>query len=83
VLRKHGWFCCLCGHGGSHRNPIQVDHIKPISTHPELSLVQSNLQVLCRDCNLGKGNSDTIDWRKPRIVASPELIASVQKWLPK
>ena len=26
----------------------------------------ANLQVLCEDCNLGKGNSDTVDWRGPQ-----------------
>ncbi len=34
---------------------INVDHIKPRHTFPELELDPDNLQVLCADCNLGKG----------------------------
>lgn len=25
---------------------------------------KDNLQVLCEDCNIGKSNTDSIDWRK-------------------
>ena len=52
-----------CGHRGTQDNPLQVDHIKPRSKFPHLALEISNLQVLCRDCNLGKGNRDATDWR--------------------
>jgi 5-methylcytosine-specific restriction endonuclease McrA len=57
-----GW-CQLCGHKGSPDNPVHVDHIKPRSKFPELALAESNLQVLCRRCNLGKSNTDSTDWR--------------------
>ena len=55
--------CDCCFHEGTPGNPIQVDHVKPRSTHPELALTLSNLQVLCRDCNQGKSNTDETDWR--------------------
>lgn len=45
-----------------HVNPLS-HHIQPRKTHPHLALVLSNLQVLCHDCNHGKGNWDTTDWR--------------------
>jgi hypothetical protein len=35
----------------------------PRSEFPELELDLSNLQALCRDCNVGKPASDTTDWR--------------------
>lgn len=63
VLKKHNGWCQLCGHKGSPDNPIQVDHIKPRSTHPHLALAEGNLQVLCRKCNLGKSDRDSTDWR--------------------
>jgi len=63
VLKKHKGCCECCGSRGSAENPIQVDHIQPRSRHPELALVLSNLQVLCRSCNLGKSNKDSTDWR--------------------
>lgn len=80
VLKKQGGCCKLCGHRGSYQNPIQVDHIKPISTHPHLSLVERNLQVLCRRCNLGKSNTDSTDWRVS-VRPSAELVANIQKKL--
>lgn len=42
---------------------MHVDHIKPRSKYPELELEFTNLQILCADCNLGKRNHDSIDWR--------------------
>lgn len=45
--------CVLCK--STYR--LQVDHIKPRSKYPELALDPKNLQVLCRKCNLAKGNS--------------------------
>ena len=47
---------------------MHVDHIKPRSTHPHLSLDESNLQVLCDDCNVGKSNRYEDDWRKRNPV---------------
>lgn len=55
--------CQCCGARGSKFSPLHVDHIRPRSKFPELSLEASNLQVLCRDCNLGKSNRDETDWR--------------------
>ena len=55
--------CC-----GSERN-IVVDHIKPRSKFPGMSLDLENLQVLCNDCNMGKSNDDFTDWR-PRFGMS-------------
>jgi hypothetical protein len=63
VLNKGGGSCNLCGCRGTSDNPIQVDHIKPRSLHPELELVESNMQVLCKNCNMGKSNKDETDWR--------------------
>lgn len=62
LLNSDG-LCCLCGRGKKHGVILNVDHIKPRRTHPELALSQSNLQVLCSSCNHGKGNWDSTDWR--------------------
>jgi len=62
MLNKHKGCCQLCGNRASEGNPIQVDHIKPRSKYPQLALTESNLQVLCRRCNLGKSNKDETDW---------------------
>lgn len=60
VLKKYGRRCMVCF---ATETIIQVDHIKPISKFPELALDESNLQVMCMACNLGKSNTDSIDWR--------------------
>lgn len=60
VLKKYSRKCMVCFRTNLE---LHVDHIKPISRYPELALDEANLQVLCRDCNLGKGNKDEIDWR--------------------
>ncbi|MEM9567090.1 MAG: HNH endonuclease signature motif containing protein [Cyanobacteria bacterium P01_E01_bin.34] len=36
---------------GSH-----IDHVKPLSKYPELSLTLSNLRITCPECNLGKSD---------------------------
>ena len=42
---------------------MNVDHIKPRKTHPQLALEFDNLQVLCNICNKDKGNKHTTDYR--------------------
>lgn len=68
VLRDHGGCCSLCGRNQSDGIVLNVDHIKPRRKYPELALTKSNLQVLCHDCNMGKGNRDQTDWREPRLT---------------
>jgi len=68
VLRKYGARCQCCGRAARDGAIVQVDHIQPRSRHPELALRADNLQVLCRDCNLGKGTGDATDWRPRRAV---------------
>ncbi len=63
VLKQHGARCMICGRTRSDGVVMHVDHIKPRSKFPELELEASNLQVLCRPCNLGKSNIDQTDWR--------------------
>jgi 5-methylcytosine-specific restriction endonuclease McrA len=63
VLRAYGGRCQLCGARGGNSVVLHVDHIKPRSKYPQLALEFNNMQVLCESCNLGKGNSDSTDWR--------------------
>lgn len=48
--------CGLCGATTAHGAVLNVDHVRPVKTHPHLALDESNLQVLCSSCNWGKGN---------------------------
>ena len=63
VLKERGRKCECCGASPKDGRQVHVDHIKPRAKHPELSLAKENLQVLCADCNIGKKDSDDIDWR--------------------
>lgn len=71
VLDKYKGACLLCGRTyRDHGVIIHVDHIKPKSKYPELALDANNLQLLCEDCNLGKGNRYETDWR-PKKAEEP------------
>lgn len=63
ALKLHGARCQCCGQSPKDGIVLNVDHIKPRKTHPELALSVENLQVLCHECNHGKGNWDDTDWR--------------------
>ena len=60
ALLTYGKRCACCG---SEQEPFHVDHIKPRSKYPDLQYALTNLQVLCADCNVGKGAWDQTDWR--------------------
>ena len=57
ILERDGYRCQDCGCGGR----LEVDHIKPVRTHPELSYDPGNLQALCRISSL--------ETRMPTIVS--------------
>lgn len=46
--------CVLCGRTPKDGVKIHIDHIKPFSRGGKTEV--SNLQALCHECNLGKGN---------------------------
>ena len=64
ALLKYGRKCLCCGSSPETGAVLNVDHIKPRKTHPELALCLDNLQVLCHECNHGKGNWNDTDFRQ-------------------
>lgn len=50
ILERDGYRCRSCGTGGR----LEVDHVKPVRTHPELSYEPTNLQALCPSCHTRK-----------------------------
>ncbi|WP_417709774.1 HNH endonuclease [Roseibium aggregatum] len=48
--RRDGWKCVQCG----ARGRLEVDHIKPVRSHPELAFDLTNLQSLCGRCHGSK-----------------------------
>ncbi len=63
ALKKYGPVCQCCGATPATGAVMNVDHIKPRKVFPELALTVENLQILCHECNHGKGNWDMTDWR--------------------
>lgn len=63
ALKLHGARCQCCGATARTGAVMNVDHIKPRKLFPDLALSLDNLQVLCHECNHGKGNWDVTDWR--------------------
>lgn len=65
--RRDGWACVQCG--DKHR--LEVDHIKPVRTHPGLAFDLGNLQTLCGACHA----------RKTRLECGhPSLSPERQQW---
>lgn len=61
ALRRDGAKCACCG---ATEGKMVVDHIQPLRVFWHLRLEMGNLQVLCDDCNRGKGARHADDWRK-------------------
>ncbi|RTL86451.1 MAG: HNH endonuclease [Hyphomicrobiales bacterium] len=75
VLRRDGFKCVECG----ARGDLEVDHVHPVRTHPELAYEPLNLQTLCVACHsrktrleIGLGQID------PRREAWKQLVKELQ-----
>lgn len=63
VLARDNWRCCSCGRTAKEDGvTLEVDHIIPRSKGGTDEM--SNLQTLCKKCNIGKSNKDTTDLRR-------------------
>ena len=76
ILERDGWKCRCCG----ERRRLEIDHIKPVRTHPELSFDPRNLQALCGPCHTRKtriecGHKEKSPERKAWVDAVAELAA--------
>jgi hypothetical protein len=70
TLAKYGAICQCCGTSRASGAVMHVDHIKPRSKYPHLELDESNLQVLCELCNIGKSNTLETDWRQTGLSST-------------
>ena len=69
ALRRDGFGCIQCG----ARGRLEVDHIQPVRTRPDLAYSLENLQTLCPRCHsrktrievgMGKPNPERDKWKK-------------------
>jgi 5-methylcytosine-specific restriction endonuclease McrA len=81
--RRDGFKCVECGAAGR----LEVDHVKPIRSHPELAYDLTNLQCLCPSCHARKtrlevGNApldpERQAWRD-LVLNAPQPQASTEK----
>lgn len=72
VKLDRGRTCECCG-AKAPDVKIITDHIKPIRHNWHLRLEPTNLQILCDDCNRGKGSRDETDFRQSTNSADPGL----------
>jgi len=56
-------FCTYCGTFGSEKNPLQADHIKPLSKGGS-PFDRRNITTACKNCNT-RGKRDQIGWGPP------------------
>lgn len=54
VLERDEYRCKACGVSRNSGAILHIDHIRPVSKGGSNEL--ANLRVLCRDCNVGKGD---------------------------
>lgn len=81
VIKKYGARCQCCGASPATGAVINVDHIKPRKLFPKLALSLENLQVLCHECNHGKGNWDQTDWRQEEASLEEESLSHIKSIL--
>lgn len=53
IFERDGYTCVNCG--STEKESLEIDHIKPISKGGKTE--PGNLQTLCHDCNVRKGNN--------------------------
>ena len=77
ALRRDGFACRHCG----ARGRLEVDHVLPVRTHPELSFALGNTQALCQPCHSLKTREevggaplspDRLAWRALARAPLPE-----------
>jgi len=78
--RRDKWKCVKCKAVGR----LEVDHIKPVRSHLELSFELTNLQTLCVPCHSRKTRIEVgLDPLHPARAAWRDLVAMLAKPKPK
>jgi 5-methylcytosine-specific restriction endonuclease McrA len=67
IIKKfYGLRCMKCR---TERGEMHADHIYPRSHYPSIEFELYNLQVLCKKCNMEKGNKECIDYRSDEEIS--------------
>lgn len=79
ALERSNGCCEVCGRSKRDGVTLHVDHVIPRQMNPSLALDVDNLQVLCAQCNWGKGNKAR-DWREPRLSVLMGEAVDHEEW---
>ncbi|WP_323717309.1 HNH endonuclease [Paracoccus aminovorans] len=66
VLERDGWACVDCG---TRKGRLEIDHVKPVRSNPELAFDPANCAVRCSSCHASKTRKE-VGW-KP-VFDTPE-----------
>lgn len=67
TIRHYGAKCQCCNRTPEeHGIVLHVDHIVPLRKDWSRRLDRTNTQVLCEECNQGKGSRHSDDWRRKK-----------------
>lgn len=66
VLERDGWACVDCG---TKRGRLEIDHVKPVRSNPELAFDPANCATRCSPCHTKKTR---IECGHTALAQSPE-----------
>ena len=76
ALDRDDWKCVQCG----ERRRLEVDHVLPVRTHPELAFTLSNIQCLCPGCHSRKTRIEVgMGQPNPKRDAWKNLLRDMQR----
>jgi transposase-like protein len=76
LLKKFNNCCNIC----ETSTNLEIDHILPVTTNPELAFNEDNIQILCKDCHREKtrlensSNRQTIKWGFVTHIKKLEIV---------
>lgn len=76
VLNKYNQTCVDCG----CTENLEIDHILPVKTYPELAFELDNLQVLCSSCHKQKSSKEFSESPNYFSVVSIEYVGEEQTY---
>jgi len=71
ILARDEYLCVKCLERGILTPAVDVDHIKELKDYPELCLVDSNLQSLCKSCHSKKTYNQNAYVSGPSVLGNP------------